>query len=328
MLKFPFPDIPSRMRFLTPFLLAVCSALLVTGLLLETACSGGPHPVNKNSHSTVPIASRMPEHAKTPENPPVKFIAFGDSGSGTPTQRALGQQMYRQYQADPFSFVLMLGDNIYEDGDIKNLGHARFTVPYQELLENHVPFYPVLGNHDVRKGFENDQLEFFGMPGRYYSFIEGNVQFFALDTNRFDAAQKAWLENCLSKSKAPWKIVYGHHPLFSSGEHGNSPALIKTLLPLLEKYGVSLYLAGHDHDYERFNAINGVTFVVSGGGGAYLRKFGTPKPGSRVRIIRHHFMVLNVQGNTLYAKVLDKDGTVLDTFEIRQESKEKLAPAA
>jgi hypothetical protein len=52
---------------------------------------------------------------------------------------------------------------------------------------------------------------------------------------------------------------------------------------------VDLYLAGHDHHYERFASVNGDTFrqFVIGTGGKSLYSLGTVKPGSQVRSIRH-----------------------------------------
>lgn len=59
--------------------------------------------------------------------------------------------------------------------------------------------------------------------------------------------QYAWLEAGLAGSTADWIIVCGHHPVFSGAAHGNTPAVVKHVLPLLIRYGVALYMAGHDH---------------------------------------------------------------------------------
>ena len=57
------------------------------------------------------------------------------------------------------------------------------------------------------------------MPAAYYTFQAGAVQFFALDTDLISEAQLRWLTESLDKSVATWKVVYGHHPIYSAGQH-------------------------------------------------------------------------------------------------------------
>jgi 3',5'-cyclic AMP phosphodiesterase CpdA len=240
------------------------------------------------------------------------FVVIGDMGSGLPAQKEIAGAMFAHYQRQPFPFVLMLGDNIYPDGDINKYSETRFRQPYSGLLALGVQFYPVLGNHDVLGGHENDMMAYFKMPGRYYTFQKGPIAFFALDSNQFDAAQQQWLDQALTQSRAPWKIAYAHHPIYSSGLHGSSKSLQKTLKPVLEKHKVQLYLTGHDHDYERFASVNGVNYIVSGGGGASIRPFKDKEKGSQVRHVRHHYMAFTVQGNQLTFEVLDGNNRCLD----------------
>lgn len=74
-----------------------------------------------------------------------------------------------------------------------------------------------------------------------------------------------WLEDSLSTSKARWKIVVMHHPLYSSGKkHGSNGRLQMLLEPLFVRYGVAAVFAGHDHVYGRMALIKGVQYFVSG----------------------------------------------------------------
>lgn len=251
---------------------------------------------------------------------PVHFFVFGDMGSGLTAQYDIANAMTKMQQKAPAQFVVMLGDNIYPVGDIKSDHSKKFEKPYAYFLEHKIPFKPVLGNHDVPH--QDDQIKYFGMPGRYYSYSVGPIQFFALDTNKFNWSEQVWLEKALAASTASWKIAYAHHPIFSSGYHGNSKALDASLRPLLEKYGVQLYLAGHDHDYERLSAINGVTYIVSGGGGASIRDFAEqeflhPEEHSVVKMVKHHYMVVDADANTLKVTVLDKNNAVLDQLTLK-----------
>jgi acid phosphatase len=81
----------------------------------------------------------------------------------------------------------------------------------------------------------------------------------------------SWLRTVLARSTAPWKVVVGHHPIYSSGFYGNDPGLQAKLAALMRKHGVQLYINGHEHNYERSVPIDGITYLVVGGGGASLR---------------------------------------------------------
>ncbi|GKD78737.1 putative acid phosphatase, partial [Tanacetum coccineum] len=46
------------------------------------------------------------------------------------------------------------------------------------------------------------------------------------------------LDIALGESSAKWKIVIGHHTIFSAGHHGNTQELVDQLLPILESTAV------------------------------------------------------------------------------------------
>lgn len=245
---------------------------------------------------------------------PFHFVAFGDWGAGTPFQKAVARQLAEQYLQNPFQAVLLLGDNIYEVGDVRKHGKAYFTDMYTQLIQGGVHFIVALGNHDTLGGHQDEQVSFFKMPGYYYQRQEGSTEFFVLNTNTFnhDKVQQQWLKKALGQSKATWKIVMGHHPIYSSGEHGYNGGLQKKLEPILIQERADFYLAGHDHDYERFKPIQGVQHIVSGGGGAYLRDFEKPMKDSLIRIKKHHFLSFEQNANRLSLSVYDSDGNLID----------------
>ena len=213
---------------------------------------------------------------------PLRFVAIGDVGTGQPEQYVVAQALAQQQQTAPFSFVLLAGDNIYEHGEIEKIDQA-FEQPYADLLQRDVTFYAVLGNHDVRTNNGEDEVAYPGytMAGRYYTFSNQSVQFFALDTNQAIAAgaeslwaeQLRWLRAELQRSQQPWKVVFAHHPVYSSGQHGSTPELMETLPSIFADYGVQLYINGHDHHYERTVPLNGTTYITTGNG-ARLRPVG------------------------------------------------------
>ena len=121
--------------------------------------------------------------------------------------------------------------------------------------------------------------------------------------------QLAWLKEALSKSGAQWKIVVGHHPIYSGGSHGDRPELIKTVLPLLHQYGVHVYIAGHDHDLQHLQS-EGIDFLCSGAGGAKLyplvhtdqMKFSQEVFG---------FMSMSLSATMLKTSLIDNQGKVI-----------------
>ncbi|WP_413164518.1 metallophosphoesterase [Capilliphycus salinus ALCB114379] len=201
--------------------------------------------------------------------PLLRFVAVADTGTGEAEQYAVAEAMTRYHEKHPFDLVILGGDNIYPNGEIERI-EAVFEKPYQSLLERGVNFQACLGNHDVRTQNGDLQVRYpgFNMNGRYYSFRRDAVEFFALDTNKNAewSNQMAWLEEQLRRSDAAWKVVFGHHQVYSSGIYGVSEKLIETLTPLFKKYGVQLYINGHEHNYERTGSIEGTTYLVCGAG--------------------------------------------------------------
>ncbi len=215
----------------------------------------------------------------------VYFAGMGDQGEGSPEQRKVAELMNAKAQKDSLHFVLLLGDNFYSNG-VAAVTDPQWRTKFEEIYHLprlHVPFYAALGNHDHHKGRGHFQVEYmqhskkWKMPSPYYAFTQKidathHIQFFALDTETIsnskngDAAQLEWLERELKNSTATWKVVFGHHPIFSYGAHGNTPGMITHVQPLLEKYEVAAYVCGHDHDRQLIAPVNGVYYIVSGTG--------------------------------------------------------------
>ncbi|MBE9035974.1 metallophosphoesterase family protein [aff. Roholtiella sp. LEGE 12411] len=207
-------------------------------------------------------------------NPPKKdlilrFVSVADTGTGAKGQYAVARAMNFYHKRNPYDLVVLAGDNIYNNGEIEKIGTV-FERPYQPLLKQGVKFQACLGNHDIRTANGDPQVRYpgFNMNGRYYTFKRNQVQFFALDTNSNAdwKNQITWLEQELSLSKATWKVVFGHHPIYSSGHYGSNPDFIKIFTPLFQKYGVQLYINGHEHNYERTRVIDGTTYLICGAG--------------------------------------------------------------
>lgn len=259
-------------------------ALLLLSLALPARAADGVSDICPALSFAQP--GQMEPLIAKPTELPVRILAFGDFGDGGPTQMELARAMAQYNRRQPFDLGITLGDNFYETG-LNSPTHHRWVsdweTPYAPLG---IRFYATLGNHDYADpsspGAEMERSRLSAswcLPRPYYTFAAGPVQLFAIDTDpirRHDGAsieeQKRWLERALAESQAPWKVVYGHHPIYSTGQHGDTPELIAEILPLLQKHKVDVYLAGHEHDLQALRPEGGVYFFVSGAGGHGLRE--------------------------------------------------------
>ena len=260
----------------------------------------------------VPLLARGPSRAEVQDS--VRFLAVADTGSGDANQRAVGQQMALAHKRRPVDLVVLGGDNIYPSGDL-SMVESTFQRPYAELLRAGVPFHAVLGNHDIRTANGVPQVAYtpFGMKGRYYNLRRGPVEFFMLDTNGNADWQRqiSWLRAVLAQSRAPWKVVVGHHPIYSSGFYGNDPHLAAKLTALMRRHGVQLYINGHEHNYERSKPIQGITYLVVGGGGASLRPVLATNQSARAASV-FSFAEITASPVELKLWAWDKNGQPID----------------
>lgn len=252
------------------------------------------------------------------------FLAFGDFGMGTATQTQVANTMVNYCKENNCDFVTLLGDNFYPNGVTSSNDpnwKVKFEEPYKELVMN---FYPSLGNHDYFGNIEA-QLEYsqinpkWKFPSRYYTFTECVVQFFVIDTEKFDEAQALWLSEAINLSTAKWKIVVGHRPIFSHGGHGDNEKLKETLLPLI-KNKVDFYLSGHDHDLEYLVKDYDPEFVVSGAA-AESRPVGTGK-STLFSESTEGFAYIKITPKEATVRFIDKNGELL--FKHSKKSRKKL----
>jgi acid phosphatase type 7 len=293
--------------------------------------------------------------APVPGTRSVRFGTMGDFGTGAAGIKDIAAAMMKP---NPDLF-LGLGDVAYESGTEAEV-QTNFFEALAPLLAQ-VPMFGVLGNHEYVTNSGKPYLDGVYQPTsdsggeRYYSFDWGHVHFVALDSqcalgypqatavNCLNAPQKAWLEKDLAASKAAWKIVFMHHPFWSSGEHGSNAKFMTEYSPIFEKYGVDLVLSGHDHEYERSYPMtgskvdkeNGIPYLVVGSGNVYLKDFAIAQPAwSAFRTnAAQSFLDVNIQGGTLEARLLSTKGVTMDSFTLTkelppQESQPQPAPNA
>jgi hypothetical protein len=242
----------------------------------------------------------------------VRFAVIGDMGTGDKAQYEVAAQMERYREKTSFDSVLMLGDNIYGGKSPAEM-KRKFDYPYQPLLDAGVKFYASLGNHD-------DPNERFYKPfnmgeKRYYSFMKGNAEFFALDSNYMDPAQVEWLTKALRDSTAAWKICFFHHPLYSDGIfHGPDTDLRARLEPIFQANGVRLVLSGHEHLYERIKPHGGIYYFVLGNSGELRPHNLKPSTDTAKGFdTDRDFMMMEISGDQLYFQTVSRTGETIDS---------------
>lgn len=267
------------------------------------------------------IASSITLEPAASETPLLRFVSLADTGTGTKSQYAVAKAMARYHSQNKFNLAILAGDNIYNNGEIEKI-NAVFERPYQPLLKQNVKFHACLGNHDIRTDNGDPQVSYpgFNMAGRYYTFRRDPVQFFALDTNHNAdwKNQLIWLDQELSRSDAAWKIVFGHHQIYSSGNYGLNQPLIKVLTPIFEKHGVQLYINGHDHNYERTRTINGTTYLICGAG-AGVRPVGR-SAWTEYSASSLSFAAFDVYSDRIVISGIDTNNCVFDRGIIKLQS--------
>ncbi len=195
---------------------------------------------------------------------------------------------------DKDAAVLTLGDNTYPVGLPLEFNNC-YDPTWGRFKAR---TFPAPGNHDYYTPVAIGYYGYFGDlagPERrgYYSVEIGQWHVVSLNSNLKNDEQKKqleWLKADLEQHKTRCTLAYWHHPVFSSGGHGNN-VVMKEAWSILNDAGADVVLTSHDHDYERFAPLNsagkqddahGIREFVVGTGGAKLTPLGLRKPNSDV----------------------------------------------
>lgn len=284
---------------------------------------------------------------------PLVFLLVGDWGvEGEEFQRQVADKMGREGASRNCRFVVSLGDNFYDSG-VSSTDDEAWQKSFEQIYTApslQVPWYAVLGNHDYH-GNPQAQIDYtrksarWRMPARYFRHSEvtadgSTVDLFFLDTNDIEenyvihhsgdddeenrreiaeaqanVAQLGWLEEGLATSKADWKLVFGHHPILSGGEHGPTKELVLAVKPLLERHGVAAYFNGHDHDLQHI--VNGSVHYVGCGAGARTRSVSAVE-GTLFISDRAGFASVDVDARRLRLVFIDYAGVPLHSALINR----------
>lgn len=191
--------------------------------------------------------------------------------------------------------VFTVGDHAYPKGRVED-----FRDCYEPTWGRHkARIHPTPGNHDYGSPNAAPYFAYFGAnagePDKgYYSYDLEAWHIVALNSNiaaEAGSEQEQWLRADLAAHKTRCTLAYWHHPVFSSGHHGNGHRM-RAIWSVLYTFGVDVVINGHDHDYERFapqnpdgeaDAERGIREFVVGTGGAPLQEFKMIRAHSEVR---------------------------------------------
>ncbi len=283
----------------------------------------------------------------------LNFIAFGDWGRfGDDHQKEVSAQMAKTAKANNVEFFIVTGDNFYPKG-VSSIHDPHWKYSLEDIYTNFAlqrEWYVVLGNHDYM-GDPDAQVTYsdisrrWVMPSRYYSkefkLRDGSgksIKFAMIDTNPLipefysnleygpnvsgqdTTAQKAWLVNELSsiQDKVEWKIVVGHHPMFTGSKNRregyDTRSIRNSLDAILVENEVDVYLAGHDHSLQHLIPHQGVHHFISGAASEKT-------PAGRISISEfaasaYGFMLFSVNQKKMAVHIIDENGQVLYKTEL------------
>jgi 3',5'-cyclic AMP phosphodiesterase CpdA len=284
------------------------AALLV---LLAAACTQSPGPAVPPSPSAeaVPAAELF------------RFAAYGDTRDGHDVHRKLVEDVLSFHPA----LVLQTGDLVHHGNAA---GEWKTFDDITGDMRRQVAYYPARGNHDVApEGYYEQRVTQPVLSGNklYYSFEKESLHFVAIDTQQPlgpESEQGRWLEADLAQAQAAGRFIipFFHKAIFSIGPHAVEPdvqALKPILHPLFQRYGVRLAFEGHDHVYYR-TVRDGITYVVTGGGGAPLYDGQHPELGLPEDVFEkvNHFCIVDIYADRVEVTAYRSDLTKLDGFEV------------
>lgn len=213
----------------------------------------------------------------------IRFVAFGDWGDLSAHSQTISSTLFVLERV--LDFIILLGDQFYPDG-VSSVSDPKWKSHVIERCPGTLPMYALLGNHDyhldpIAQIQQTLSMPSWNMPFFYYDKVVpvGNEQLhlWFLDTcllapytsyrlfqhcqitskslerffqlvHRWYHPQMQWLKETLQKSRAKYKMVCGHYPIFSNGPHPSCTFLRSTLVPLFEQHGVQVYISGHQHN--------------------------------------------------------------------------------
>ncbi len=280
---------------------------------------------------------------------PLTLIAYGDQRFTDPantrqTNPRIRQWLVKQIAKEQPAAVIMNGD-VPLAGRVIN-DYAVFQAETKVWRDLHLRVYPALGNHEFVGDPQQDLENWWNaVPElrnrRWYSAQLGSrVYLLALDSDTSllpGSDQARWIEKQIDglPSSIDFVMLTLHHPPVADiqkhieVDHNPRPNEI-ALRDYLSKaaktsHAAFLVSAGHIHNYER-NVVEGVTYLVAGGGGAppYFVERTAEDLYQSILFPNYHYVKFTLEKDRLHAamyRVVDPEAEKLavelkDSFDL------------
>ena len=235
--------------------------------------------INNNNPTVPDKAESFTPYTATPPplGQPFVLAAVGDGASGESTSVP---DLIASWNPGMF---LYLGD-VYEDGTFTEFYNwygsgANYFSRFQSITN------PTVGNHEYTNGVAPGYFEYWNNPPQYYSFDIAGWHFISLNSNlprqmNPGTPQYYWLAQDLAKNASQCTLAYFHEPRYSIGSEGDTPR-VAAIWRLLVQHQADIILTGHDHNYQRWESLDGsgnpdlegITQFIVGSGGHGIRPF-------------------------------------------------------
>jgi hypothetical protein len=272
----------------------------------------------------------------------VHFLYMGDAQTGLERWgQLLRLAITRHPQSD---FLILAGDLVDRGNERTNWDH--FFMRAAPVFPS-MPLMPCVGNHEYldmgpRLYRANFPLPANGPPGidpgLVYCFEAGDGFFAILDSTMAVSdinsahVQAEWLARALAHSRATWKFVIFHHPVYPSHPWRDTPLLREAWVPIFDKHGVDMVLQGHDHAYLRTypmrgnrrvdRAEKGTTYVIAVSGDKFVDQpardyIEVGQPG----LSTYQTIETDPQSGTLLYRAWREDGSLFDELTLKKPTK-------
>lgn len=285
------------------------------------------------------------------------FIVLGDFGRvGDYYQKDVARELGHAAIGLDAEFIVSVGDNFYPNG-VSSTQDYHWISSFESIYTDpslYTDWYVALGNHDYR-GNVQAQIDYaqisrrWNMPDRYYSKVfelenDEKLLFIVMDTNPFidsyhedpkkykdinqqdTSAQSRWLSEQLNTNDPAikWKVVVGHHPLYSGGkrkESKDTKLFEQKFADLFDQHKVDAYICGHEHDLQIIKPDGRYTTQYLSGAASEVRVSGE-REGTIFAAAEPGFMTFSILGNKMLVQTIKANtngGHILHTYEVEKE---------
>ena len=280
----------------------------------------------------------------------IKFMIVGDTRTHYWTHDSVAHAMVSTYTEEPDyqTLIIAIGDlvefgaeetswqNEFFNDSLNYVRRRMAEVPFNTSLGNHEIFYLNYTNYNLNVPVFKKYFPYPFVDRTYWSFDYGTIHFTIVDQypanyspygqGLISSEQLTWIENDLSSTDKPWKIIVLHEPGWSAGgsssgsPHYNNDDVQNLLQPLCEEYGVQMLICGHNHYYARAYK-NGICHLTSAGGCAPIYEPEPEYPNVVLTRQENHFCKVDVNDTVLSVLVVNPINEVIDEFDFYQNKR-------